>query len=335
MSGNPVQLFDVAMSDLDGVIYISGAVVPGASEGVKRARSSGLHVTFVTNNASRTPQKVAENLAKLGIPATAQDVVTSSQAAAHLLLTKFGLGSPVAVLGGEGLHTAVAAAGLRVTAVSDLEAQAVVTGYGPDVLWKEIMQAATRIRDGLTWVATNTDESIPTKFGLAPGHGIMVKMLSDFSGMVPQVAGKPSPPLLEETIRRTDAKRPIMVGDRLDTDIEGAHNVGVPSLLVMTGVTSWHDLFVATPQLRPTFIADNLLGLTEHHNEVTVDQSGMAAGGWRATVKNGQLLISGAGSRANWLRVAAKASWDYCDATGHAPDLGAVVEPTCAQSKVG
>ena len=135
-----------------------------------------------------------------------------------------------------------------------------VSGYGPDVLWRDIMRVAVRVRDGLPWMASNADLTIPTAFGTAPGHGVLVGVLRDFSGVEPVVAGKPERPLLDETIRRVGGERPLMVGDRLDTDIDGALNVGCDSLLVMTGVTGLGELVAVPAGHRPTYVAADLGG---------------------------------------------------------------------------
>ena len=133
-----------------------------------------------------------------------------------------------------------------------------VTGYGPDLPWRDIMRAAVRIRDGLPWVASNTDYTIPTPYGVAPGHGVLVEMLGRFTGVSPDVAGKPARPLLDETVRRVGGERPLMVGDRLDTDIEGANGLGLDSLLVLTGVSTLDDLVAAPAERVPTFVALSL-----------------------------------------------------------------------------
>ena len=100
------------------------------------------------------------------------------------------------------------------------EAVAVATGYGPDVRWGEVMRAAVRIRDGLPWVATNTDATFPAPFGVAPGHGVQVDMLRRFTGVDPVVAGMPArPPARRDRAPGRRGRRPLMVGDRLDTDI--------------------------------------------------------------------------------------------------------------------
>ena len=225
-SADPLdRRYDLAMLDLDGVVYVGADAVPGAPQHVAAAREAGMRIAFITNNAARPPATVAEQLRGLGVDADADDVVTSAQAAARLLVERLGPGARVVVLGAEGLVEAVSAAGLEPVEVED-DAEAVVTGYGPDVRWRHIMRAGVRIRDGLWWVACNTDLTIPTAYGVAPGHGVLVETLRRFSGVDPDVAGKPARPLLDETVRRCGGERPLMVGDRLDTDIEGAHAAG-------------------------------------------------------------------------------------------------------------
>ncbi len=149
-------------------------------------------IAFVTNNASRTPASVAANLTKMGIAATSEDIVTSAQAAARVLRERFGEGARIVFLGATGLEEALIAEGLVPVGVSDDDAVALCTGYGPDVLWRDIMRAAVRVRNGLPWVASNTDMSIPTNFGIAPGHGVLVDMLSRFAEVVPRSLASPS-----------------------------------------------------------------------------------------------------------------------------------------------
>lgn len=321
-----LETYDLAMFDLDGVVYVSGRAIDGVAERLQRVRDAGVHLAFVTNNASRTPEKVAANLVKLGVAATAPDVVTSAQAAARVVKDRFGPDASVFLLGGAGLEAALAAEGLGVTDEPST-ASALVSGYGPDVLWKDVMRAATLIRDGLPYVASNTDMSIPTDYGLAPGHGVLVKTLCDFAGVEPIVAGKPARPLMDETIRRVGGDRPLMVGDRLDTDIEGAHAVGVDSLLVMTGVTHLGELVAATPELRPSYISPDLEGLFESHPVPEPVEDGARLGGWQATVEAGALAVRGEGSDADWWRVVAAAGWGYLDRTGTAVDATAVEPP--------
>jgi HAD superfamily hydrolase (TIGR01450 family) len=315
-----LEAHDLVMFDLDGVVYVSGHAIDGVADRIERVRAAGAHVAFVTNNASRTPDQVAQKLVGVGVAAAATDVVTSAQAAARLLAEQHGAGARILLLGGEGLEVALTEAGLE--PVRDPEgAVAVASGYGPDVRWREIMRVATLVRDGLPYVASNADLTIPTSYGLAPGHGVLVRTITGFAGVAATVAGKPERPLMEETVRRVGGDRPIMVGDRLDTDIEGAQAIGVPSLLVLTGVTWLEQLVAATPELRPTYLSPTLEGLFEPHPVPDQEGDEVRLGGWTATVEDGRLVVAGEGSDADWWRVAAFAGWRHLDASGTPVDV--------------
>ncbi|KAA1416032.1 HAD-IIA family hydrolase [Nocardioides humilatus] len=314
------------MLDLDGVVYIGGEAVAGAAAHLRATRDAGMRIAFITNNAARTPGEVAEHLSDLGVDADPRDVVTSAQAAAHLLVERHGAGANVALLGGPGLQAALVEVGLVPVGAAD-DAVAVVSGYGPDVLWRDIMRVAMRVRDGLPWTASNADATLPTPAGPAPGHGVLVDTLSRFAGVRPVVAGKPQRPLLDETIRRVGGRRPLMVGDRLDTDIEGASNVGIDSLLVLTGVTGLAELVAAHDAHRPTYIAVDLAGLLESHAAPARHGDAWVLDGWRGGAPGGRLTVEGDGPASAWWRVAACAAWAYLDQTGSVVDINGVGVP--------
>ncbi len=321
-----VEAHDLVMFDLDGVVYVGGEAIDGVAAAIDRVRESGRHVAFVTNNASRTPDQVAAKLTKVGVSAEAHDVVTSAQAAARVLVEEHGAGARVLMLGGEGLKVALLEAGLE--PVDDPEgAVAVASGYGPDVRWRDIMRVSTLVRDGLPYVASNADLTIPTPYGLAPGHGVLVRTITGFAGVDAIVAGKPEKPLMEETVLRVGGDRPLMVGDRLDTDIEGAHAIDAPSLLVLTGVTWLEDLASAPPRLRPTYISPTLAGLFEPQPVPSVTDATVELGGWTASVADGRLTIAGEGGDADWWRVAATACWRHLDESGSAADVSDTTPP--------
>lgn len=301
------ERFDTALLDLDGVVYLGPDPVDGAPEAVAEASRRGMRVAFVTNNASRTPATVAAQLRDLGLAAAPDDVVTSAQAAASALLELLGAGARVLVVGGEGLHVALTDRGLHPVSSADDDPAAVVQGYSADVGWRQLAEGTFAVRRGLPWVATNLDATVPTPRGIAPGNGALVDVVARTTGRRPIAVGKPEVALHEESVRRTGARHPIVVGDRLDTDIEGATRAGVASLLVLTGVATPPEVVAAPRGLRPTYVAEGLAdGLLEPHPRVAAVDGGWACGGWTAG-RDGTL--TGAGSRVDAVRAACVTAW--------------------------
>jgi HAD superfamily hydrolase (TIGR01450 family) len=314
--------YDTALLDLDGVVYAGAAAIEHAVDSLDAARAAGMRLAYVTNNASRPPRVVAEHLTELGVPAAPEDVINSAQAAARLVAEKVPAGAKVLVVGGPGLVEALAERGLvAVESLADGPA-AVVQGFDPSVGWERLAEAAYAVAAGLPWVASNTDMSIPTGRGVAPGNGTLVAAVRAATGAEPEVAGKPLPPMHRETVLRTGAKRPLVVGDRLDTDIEGAFNGGVDSLLVFTGVSTPAQLLGAEPRYRPTYLAADLRGLLEPHPAVTaLPGGGFECRGRRAAVVDGELRLAGAGEdRWDGLRALCAAAWAELDRTGGPAD---------------
>ncbi|MGW4053915.1 HAD hydrolase-like protein [Streptomyces sp. NPDC004779] len=310
------RAYDTALLDLDGVVYFAGgAAIPYAVDALVAARDGGMRLAYVTNNALRAPDTVAGHLTELGVPAAAEDVVTSAQAVARLIAEDVPAGSRVLVVGGEGLRVALRERGLVPVESADDEPVAVVQGYGgPELGWGRFAEAAYAIGRGVPWYASNTDLTIPGARGIAPGNGAAVEVVRIATGgrVEPKVAGKPRPPMHRETVLRTGARRPLVVGDRLDTDIEGAFAGGVDSLLVLTGVTDAATLLAAVPEHRPTYVAADLRGLLVGQPEVEADgDGGCRCGGWRASVSGDALVLEGAdGSDAlDGLRALCGAAW--------------------------
>src|SRR3954454_9996585 len=251
----PCQVYDVALLDLDGVVYVGPDAVPAAPAALAAARGAGMRLGVVANNAARTPEEVAAHLTELGVPAEATDVMTSSQAAATVVAGLLEPGAPVLAVGGPGVAAALTAAGLTVVQRAEDRPAAVVQGYGRDVSWTELAEAVVAVRDGARHVATNVDATIPSPRGALPGNGAMVGVVRAVTGQDPMVTGKPDPAMHAECVRRTGARRPLVVGDRLDTDIEGARRAGAASLLVLTGVTDPAGLLAGPPQHRPALLS--------------------------------------------------------------------------------
>jgi HAD superfamily hydrolase (TIGR01450 family) len=311
------RVHDVALLDLDGVLYVGPDAVPGAPAAVRAARGAGMRVAFVTNNAARTPEAVAAHLSELGIPAGAGDVVTSAQAVARLVATQVPPGSPVLVVGGDGLDAAVTACGLRpVRRAADAPA-AVVQGFSPDVGWRLLAEGSYAVSAGVPWFASNLDATLPTPQGRAPGNGALVGVIAAATGRRPVAAGKPETPLHEEAVTRTRAVHPLVVGDRLDTDIDGANRAGAPSLLVLTGVSTPADLVHAEPGLRPTYVAGDLRsGLLEPHPAVERRGDAWQCSGWTCSVGGDGIRLGGQGHVLDGLRALCVARWAY----GHPVD---------------
>ena len=301
--------YDVALLDLDGVVYLGGTAIPGAAQALRKAESAGMRLAYVTNNAFRTPAAVAALLTSFGAPATAPDVVTSAQAAARLLAERLPAGAPVLVIGGTGLRMAVRERGLRpVSTVAD-RPQAVVQGYSPDVGYSVLAEGGLAVAAGALFVATNGDLTLPSRRGRQPGNGSLVQVIATATGVQPLVAGKPEPPLHRESVLRTGAKHPLVVGDRLDTDIEGARRVSADSMLVLTGVTHPADAVLASPSQRPTYLAEDLAGLLEPHPDVTSLDGAFSCEGWTARWAQEHLELTGDGERIDGLRALCAAAW--------------------------
>ncbi|MCX5396187.1 HAD-IIA family hydrolase [Streptomyces sp. NBC_00102] len=305
--------YDTALLDLDGVVYAGGQAIIHAVESLTTARDGGMHLAYVTNNALRTPAAVAAHLTELGVPAEPSDVITSAQAVARLVADQLPAGARVLAIGGEGLRVALEERGLVPVDSADDDPVAVAQGYGgPDFPWSRFAEAAYAINRGLPWFASNTDLTIPSARGIAPGNGAAVQVVRIATGAEPQVAGKPLPPMHRETVLRTGAERPLVVGDRLDTDIEGAFNGRVDSLLVLTGVTDAAQLVAAVPEHRPTYVDRDLRGLLTGQPEVTVEDGTARCGGWTASVRGQELVLEGEGDALDaidGLRALCGAAW--------------------------
>jgi glycerol-1-phosphatase len=309
-----IDSYDGVLFDLDGVIYLGPVAVPGAVEGIAELHDRGTKIGFVTNNAARPPVAVADHLVELGIPATAADVVTSAQAAAHLLINRFGPGARILAVGGEGVTVALSEVGLVPVHSADDKPVAVIQGYGFDLRWQELNEAAVAIHRGAYWVATNIDSTRPTERGLVPGNGAAVAAVQLAVQAEPEVAGKPYRPLLDDTVSRLGAHHPLFVGDRLDTDIAGAVNAGLDSMLVLSGTHRAEELLGAAPGERPTFVGTDLRAVLRP--PVTVSQTGTEfhCGAATASVGEGRLRVQRNGStevEAIW--AAAHAAWWAAD----------------------
>ncbi|MFC9981985.1 HAD-IIA family hydrolase [Gordonia sp. NPDC127522] len=322
-----VDRHDALLLDLDGTVFAGHHALPNALDALARLTIPRF---FVTNNASRRPSEVAAHLRELGFGATDDLVVTSAQSGARLLSEHLEPGSRALVIGTDGLAQEVREVGVGVTRSADDRPAAVIQGHSPDTGWAQLSEAALAIRAGALWIATNIDATLPSERGLLVGNGSMVAALRNATGKEPMVAGKPAAPLMADAIARARASAPLVVGDRLDTDIEGGHAVGIESALVLTGVSTVDDLLSAPPEQRPTYVLDDLAGLFVDIDAVRVsDQPG-----WDITVEGSTVRVAGSGAEAGLVPALAAATWAAVDAGSADPDELRVIAAGAARPKL-
>lgn len=320
--------------DLDGVVYRGPEPIRPAVEALRQRMAAGSVVAFATNNASRPPEEVAEHLASFGLKVDAAQVYTSSLAGAHVLAQSLPADARVLAVGGEGVASALRGKGFEVVTSAVDEPVAVLQGYGPQVRAVDLAEAAYAIEAGARWIATNTDQTLPTERGIAPGNGTLIAAVATATGATPEVVGKPGSLLY--TMAADDcgvaAHQTLGVGDRLDTDIAGAHAAGMDALFVLSGVHGPRDLLLAEADLRPRYVCDDASGLTASYDEPSAE-----GGGWAVTGLSAEL---GDDRRLRWtgarchegqppdadpaaLRIALRVLWDALD--GNRIDQGAAL----------
>lgn len=273
----PARVHDALLLDLDGVVYRGADPVEYAAEGIAAAAAAGAAPVYVTNNASRPPQVVADQLNGLGIPTDPAHVMTASLAAAAMLRHELPVGARVLCVGGPGLFEAMQTAGFETVTSAQDAPVAVVQGFGPDVGWAQLTEAAYAVTAGARFVATNLDATLPTERGMAVGNGSLVAAVINATGVQPVSSGKPEAGIFHEAAALVGATNPIAVGDRLNTDLAGARAAGIPGLHVLTGVSQVPDLLTCIPQERPSLLALDLRGLLLPHPQVVANDGG----GWR------------------------------------------------------
>ncbi len=322
-----VDRHDALLLDLDGTVFAGHHALPNALDALARLNIPRF---FVTNNASRRPSEVAAHLRELGFEATDDLVVTSAQSGARLLSEHLEPGSRALVIGTDGLAQEVREVGVGVTRSADDRPAAVIQGHSPDTGWAQLSEAALAIRAGALWIATNIDATLPSERGLLVGNGSMVAALRNATGKEPLVAGKPAAPLMADAIARARASAPLVVGDRLDTDIEGGHAVGIESALVLTGVSTVDDLLSAPPEQRPTYVLDDLAGLFVDIDAVRVSDRP----DWDITVEGSTVRVAGSGAEAGLVPALAAATWAAVDAGSADPDELRVIAEGAARTKL-
>lgn len=256
MSARLSSGYDAILVDLDGVVYRGNQAVPKAAEALAAVRRAGTRLLFITNNSARTPEQVVDRLAGVGVTAAPHEVLTSGLATAAMLRREGPAGRSAFVIGEGGLREALHGAGIRVVDGEPDGTDLVVIGWDRALDYSKLKTACLLVRAGARLVATNPDPTYPAPDGLWPGTGSILAAVVAATGALPTVVGKPYPGLFEAGAAATGATHPLVVGDRLDTDIEGASGLGWDSLLVFSGAASPPDLMNA--RVLPTFVAPTL-----------------------------------------------------------------------------
>ncbi len=286
MKARLIDNYDAALFDLDGVLYLGDYAVEGSVEAMAALAETGVPVMYVTNNAARSAQTVVDHLLDLGFAATLDNVLTSAQVAVRFIADEVPAGAKVLVAGTQSLIDLIEEAGFVPVDSADEAPAAVVQGYDPDMTWRRLDEAALAVQRGARWYATNNDSSRPTERGLVPGAGAAIAVISAVVGGQPTIFGKPYLPMLAEAIRRTRASRPLFVGDRIDTDIIGAVNAGIDSLMVLTGAHGKAELVAAGPGERPTHVGADLAALLEPPRTVESVAGGARCGEQQVAVSD-------------------------------------------------
>jgi HAD superfamily hydrolase (TIGR01450 family) len=284
--------FETLLLDLDGVIYEGKNAVAEAVESITAISSTGIKVGYITNNSSRKPETIADQLRGFGIELSSDHVISSAQAGVELLATMIPKGSKVLVVGGDGLRFEVQAAGFELVELSDDKPAAVIQGFAPEVGWNHLSEASYAIQGGAKWVATNQDWTIPREKGLAPGNGTLVSAVHTAVGQLPVVAGKPERAIFETAMREFQAENAIYVGDRLDTDVLGANKAGLGSALVITGVTTRKELLAAKADSRPKYILGTLKDLLSPYREPVKTKRGYKLGDAEVELLGEKVVVS-------------------------------------------
>lgn len=314
MTKSLLDAHDAILSDLDGVVYAGPLAIEGAPDALNRAQDAGVQVAFVTNNASRSVDAVAEHLVELGVTTDAEHVISSAQAAAELLAAQLPAGAKVLITGAQALADCVQAAGLTPVQSQHDEPVAVAQGFNPKMVWEDLAEAAYTLADkSVLWVASNTDFTIPKERGIAPGNGTLVGAVATATGRQPQVAGKPESPIFTTAAQKLGSTSPVVVGDRLDTDIQGGNRAQISTAMVMTGVDTYQSVLAAITIERPTYIIETLEGFFEPYPQIDVEVTPTGAraeaAGFVAEVKGNELTLNGAGAEVDSWRVACAAWW--------------------------
>ena len=256
-----VERYDQLIVDLDGCVWIGDQPVDGSVEAIERLRSAGKRIAFATNNSRRTGEDYVRKLWSMGIQASLADVVTVGGAMQHLLAeTRHGMRA--FVIGTEAMIGHVADAGLKVLNNTDLATRAdlVIVSGTEQVTYDDVRTATLALGRGADFLATSRDPTYPMPDGLWPGTGAILAAVETASDRQAAIVGKPEPQLFLTALERLGEGRTLVVGDRIQSDVEAAKRAGLDAVLVLTGDSTAEEA-AATKDPRPVAVADSLMAL--------------------------------------------------------------------------
>lgn len=247
--------------DMDGVIWRGKRTLPGVQAFFQLLEENNLPFLVATNNSTAIPERISEKFAELHIDLDPEQIVTSSSATAQFIGQTFPEIERIYCIGEQGLQRELHAMGFQLTAGAD-DAQAVVVGFDHHINWSKLEEATLAILDGALFIGTNPDPSIPTERGIAPGNGAVLAALRAATKVDPHIVGKPEPHIYLMATERIQAQpqRTLVIGDRLETDIAGGRRAGMPTCLMLTGVSRKEDL--ETSSIQPDWVFSDLTELT-------------------------------------------------------------------------
>jgi len=248
---------------LSAGLWRGQTALPGLKDFFGLIHDLDLEYMLVTNNSSRTPAQYVRKLAGMGITTTADHILNSAIAAARHIADRQP-GASVFAIGGPGVKEAAVTHGLEFHNEADTEAvDYVVVGWDRDLTWGKLATATRLILDGATFIGTNPDKTFPLEDALAPGNGAQTAALTAATGIEPIMAGKPAGPLYQQAMQlmHTTPETTLVLGDRLDTDILGGIRLGMPTALLLTGISQTHEL--EHSPIRPTTVIKDLPTLVQ------------------------------------------------------------------------
>ena len=302
-----IDNYDGLLLDLDGVVYRGKQPIADAIETISKL-SAKIPIGYVTNNASRTQEQIADQLRGFGLSLDSSQVISSAMAAAEMLSEQ--ISGKVLVIGGDGLVEAVKKHGFDVVSSADDKPDAVIQGFSPKLGWADLAEASYAINNGALWLATNQDWTIPLERGTAPGNGTLVSAVHTAVGHLPEFAGKPARKIFDTAKQQLAISNPLFIGDRIDTDILGANNAEIDSALVFTGIATGKETISAAKDSRPTYLIESVSEILDKYKAPKKTKYGYKSGSAQVELLGNRVRLISPGSRIDVLRAACSVVWE-------------------------